>query len=136
MTGFGTRAVPPRDWLNAVSFMTLIEPPDVADMDTTGRRAAERASAVRMLTHGLDLGRWFTQPCIIVVGRMDASAAGSTGESPVPIAVDGELAPTTGTTMVRWIYPLPDAPPAFPELVPEVAPFITEPAEGDSNPQG
>lgn len=54
----------------------------------------------RVVTHGLDLGRWFAQPCIIVVGRLDESAESGAGESPVPLAVDGVLAPTSGTTIV------------------------------------
>jgi hypothetical protein len=116
MTGFGQRASPPRDWLSAVAFMTVLDPPRLDGSTSAG----DRASALRMLTHGLDLGRWFTQPCVIVIGRMDDKEPGGSGESPVPIAVDGVLAPTNGTTMVRWIYPLSDAPPAFREAQPEI----------------
>ncbi len=69
---------------------------------------APRASVVmRECTHNYDLGRWFTQPCIIVTGHIKR------GESPVPIKVDGTEIQTTGHTMVRWIYPLPANPPEF-----------------------
>lgn len=66
--------------------------------------------ALRNATHGLDLSRWLTQPCVIVVGFVGGD--GSTPQaSPVPLFVDGEAAPTRGLTLVRWIYPLPANPP-------------------------
>ncbi len=135
MSGFGARAVAPKDWLSAVSFMTLLKPPTLdrdASASSSGR--ADRASALRMVTHGLDLGRWFTQPCVIIIGRMDDTVPGGSGESPVPIAVDGVLAPTNGTTMVRWIYPLPDSPPAFRDASPDATTPVNEPAEGELPP--
>lgn len=130
MTGFGSRAAAPKDWLYAVSFMTMLRPP-MLERDS-GASAGDRASAVRMVTHGLDLGRWFTQPCVIIVGRTDASATGGTGESPVPVAIDGVLAPTSGTTIVRWIYPLPGSPPAIRDAMPDVTMPSLDSAEGDS----
>lgn len=58
----------------------------------------------RRLGHGLDLSRWFTQPCLIVTGRV-------TSEIPAPLLVDGRRPPTDGSTLLRWVYPLPADPP-------------------------
>ena len=44
--------------------------------------------------------------------RTDEAAADG---SPVPLAVDGGIVPSFGTTVVRWIYPLGADPPAWPE---------------------
>jgi len=61
--------------------------------------------------HGLDLARWFTQPCLIVTGR-------AVTPLPAPVRVDGDEIPTTGQTMLRWVYPLPPNPPAPVEQAP------------------
>jgi len=54
--------------------------------------------------HGLDLARWFTQPCLIVTGRAETRL-------PAPVRVDGAEPPSAGQTMLRWVYPLPPSPP-------------------------
>jgi hypothetical protein len=94
--------------LTALSFFTLFEPPNTQMEKMTGEPLARRT-----MTHGWDLGRWFTQPCVIMVGHLiDAP-------TPVPVSVDGESASAlrdriVGRTMVRWVYPLPPAAPKFP----------------------
>ncbi len=65
----------------------------------------------RSSTHGFDLGRWFTRPCIIILGMVGENVP---QPAPVPLVVDGEHLETSGLTCVRWIYPLPDNPPRFP----------------------
>ncbi len=67
--------------------------------------------ATRQNTHGLDLGRWLSQPCLIIIGSLGSEKEGA--PCPVPMTVDGEKFSTTGRTIVRWIYPLADEPPAF-----------------------
>jgi len=62
----------------------------------------------RRVGHGLDLGRWFTQPCVIVTGRFQS-------EIPSPLRIDGTAPPSDGVTMLRWVYPLPASPPALAE---------------------
>lgn len=62
--------------------------------------------ALRSATHCWDLARWFTHPCLIIVGELE-------GPAPTPIFVDGKPVSSTGKTYVRWVYPLPDDPPAF-----------------------
>ncbi|MDX2146888.1 MAG: hypothetical protein SFZ23_05150 [Planctomycetota bacterium] len=61
---------------------------------------------------GYSLGHWFTRPAVIVVGML--GSPGSPAESPVPLMVDGVPVPTRGRTVVRWIDPLDDSPPAWP----------------------
>jgi len=92
--------------LLGVAFFTQLEPPG---FDEGGRLGGGAAVARRRLTHGWDLGRWFGQPCIIIVGRVGDDK--KPGPCPIPLTVDGRKLPTTGTTIVRWIYPLPDNPP-------------------------
>ncbi|MFG0284285.1 MAG: DUF4350 domain-containing protein [Phycisphaerales bacterium JB039] len=66
---------------------------------------------LRESLHGFDLGRWFTRPCVIVIGHLGASSP--TAPSPTPIEVDGRRIEPKGRTMVRWVYPAPAAPPAW-----------------------
>ncbi|MFK7885151.1 MAG: DUF4350 domain-containing protein [Phycisphaerales bacterium] len=94
------------------------------DRDTVGNRAARRFS-----THGWDLGRWLTTPCVIVVGFVEVDPANATEDgSPFPFYVDGKAAPASGLTMVTWIYPLPADPPSWP------ASFNSAPAQPNRSP--
>ncbi len=62
---------------------------------------------LRGATQGLDLSRWLTQPCLIIMGTLEDVA------SPIPLRVGSTPVASVGTTYVRWIYPLPDSPPAY-----------------------
>jgi len=105
----------------AMTFFPMLAPPSF----TTNNWSAPPTLARRRATHGLDLGRWFTQPCVIVVGLLGGPAA--TGTCPVPLSVDG-LDPaemgtrTTGITVVRWVYPLPAFPPSMKNREPPAEP--------------
>lgn len=96
--------------MNALAFFTQLGPPDFRSTGAGGRAqpVAQRAAA-----HGWDLGRWFTQPCIIIVGQLGIDKG---LESPVPITLDGRAVPLTGRTVVRWVYPLDAAPPKYPAI--------------------
>lgn len=105
----GPRVEERRQELSAALFGQL-EPPEHAERRTIGQ--STRATMRRILTHTMDLGEWFTQPCIIVIGLVDGQP------SPIPIAVDGvpldgKRRQATGRTVVRWVYPLPPAPVRF-----------------------
>ncbi len=95
--------------LMALSLYSQLPPPDL----TEGNLRTAQNLALRRLTHGWDLGRWFTQPCVIVIGNL-----GPDEPSPVPLYVDVgggyRAAPTGGRTVVRWVYPLPGSPPSYP----------------------
>lgn len=93
--------------LTALSLYSMLEPPDPADRATNPDHIVSRAQ-----THGWDLGRWFTQPCLIIIGHLpDLRDADDTI---APVLVDGRRAPMRGRTVVRWVYPLPPAPPDYP----------------------
>lgn len=89
--------------LSGLAFFPFLPPPDLEN------NASNEFAYQRKATHGWDLGRWLTQPCVIIVGHV----AGKVG-SPVPITVDGQEVEMEGRTVVRWVYPLPTDPPRFP----------------------
>ena len=94
-----------------------IVPPPVPTM--TGAQTLVRRSAA----HNYDLSRWFTQPCVIVIGHLADDGQSQGVETPLPLSVDGSLSDATrkrvlGRTVVRWVYPLPPAPPRFAQPLP------------------
>jgi len=107
--------------MEALALFNMLPPPEqIPGSDATD-------AAARVATHGWDLGMWFTQPCVIIIGTVGEDREDGGVDSPVPLTVDGELVPNTGRTVVRWIYPLPDDPPAFPQSA-EPDPANPEPA--------
>jgi hypothetical protein len=92
------------DRLTAISLFSLLKTPDVDAM------AADSVLFRRASTHNLDLSRWVTQPCVIVIGQLVGTAE-KPNASPVPIVVDGQPIPSDGRTVVRWVYPLGSRPP-------------------------
>lgn len=76
------------------AWMTMLEPPNWRTM-----RGGVKTLLQRRETLGWDLGEWFTQPCLIIVGQME-------GETPTPIEVDGREPASRGLVVLRWIYPL------------------------------
>ncbi len=99
--------------LNAIAFFPQFAPPDFRSQSMFQGMARGPAVAMRAATHGWDLGRWFAQPCVIIVGQVGASGGGEA--SPTPIYLDGEPVKSKGRTVVRWVYPLEAAPPRYPE---------------------
>lgn len=88
--------------LVAISLFQMLKPPGPVEMKTQYR-------AIRQNTHAYDLSRWFTQPCLIVIGVLENSAL------PVPLRVDTLTADQTGAhmrgkTLVRWVFPLATPP--------------------------
>ena len=112
-SGFGEQTADPRrapDRMVALALFSHLAPPDFSRgvTDTSAPVLARRAGAQRW-----DLGRWFTQPCVIVIGHLKASGKHSC-PTPVRVSIGGRERTVhfDGTTVVRWIYPLPDDPPA------------------------
>lgn len=93
-------------FLQLLSLFHAVKPPIY-------RKASERASGVetvrfeRFLGRSADLSSWLSRPCVIIMGFLRNS------ECPLPLVADGETPPSVGTTMIRWIHPLPVAPPAL-----------------------
>jgi hypothetical protein len=88
-----------------LAFFPQLEPPNTAAQI----RQDYSHYLQRKAAHGYDLGVWFSQPCIIVVGRLVGD-----GTDPCPpwVSTGGAFreAKNTGTTYVRWVYPLPPRP--------------------------
>lgn len=101
----GREADPPAR-LTAISFAQMLGAPDFKAFRSRGRVAP---IVTRRETHGLDLSRWFTQPCVIVIGQFVQEG----GAPPAPLTVDGEPFPSRGRTVVRWVYPLEPAVPSY-----------------------
>jgi hypothetical protein len=101
--------------MKALTFFGEIEPPNLEDESSRGFNVIGKPRIIRRYTHGLDLSPWFTQPCIIIVGYVGKD--NDTVPSPVPLMVGSGRSyspvPTTGRTIVRWVYPLPTKPPAY-----------------------
>jgi len=113
LMGVGTSGLPASDMphsrmAHAQAFFSMLEPPDPS--------ASSEVWATRASTHGWDLGRWFTQPCVIVVGLLGGDTVRDAVECPVPISIDSASAEDVrknirGLNVVRWIYPLKASPP-------------------------
>ena len=112
--GFQTRPSPTEEdrirRLDMLSLYSMLMPPPYLQNPPTG---AETARVERMLARSVDLGAWFNRPCLVVIGYLRDSAI------PVPIEIDGETPPSEGSTVVRWILPLPAVEAA---IVPEPRP--------------
>lgn len=87
--------------LVALSLFGQLPPPDLESDAVVGRAPI---LATRTEGHGWDLSRWFTQPCLIVLGHVVQS--GDPEGGPVPVRVDGRIPEASGRTLVRWIYPM------------------------------
>ncbi len=108
------RLRPASAWAGLAVFPMLPTPEREGDIAAPSPVAPQRTS-----THGFDVGRWFTRPCVIILGMVGENQP---QPSPVPLVVDGQPLRATGLTCVRWIYPLPEAPPRFPAARPAEEP--------------
>ena len=87
-----------RLFLDMLGMYNMLQPPNyVTDPPTD----AATVRVQRVLGRSIDISSWFTTPCLIVWGYLDAA------ECPIPIEIDGEKVPSVGTVLVRVIFPLP-----------------------------
>lgn len=115
--------------LIAGRFISQFEPPryKAGPTDVVGSK-----HAMRRMLHGWDLGKWFTQPCVIVMGVVDVDQEDSNENGiSMPIWIDGRLVPASGKTLVTWIYPLEAVPPTFLGLKNQVP--VAQPIDEDTN---
>lgn len=99
------------DRLIAGMFISQIQPPrfDGAANDPIGSQLA-----LRRALHGWDLGRWFTEPTLIIVGVVEVDAQDADPEGmPTPMWINGREVPASGKTIVTWVYPFAPEPPIF-----------------------
>ncbi len=92
----------------AISLMDMAYPPQPGQADA--RVALQRSS-----THGLDLSRWMTQSCVIIIGELGSDRTDDQVECPIPVRVDGLSGDEVrkrvmGRTFVRWVYPMEPKP--------------------------
>lgn len=95
---------------NAERFLTWFGAVEPLEFRSTSSRIAKLK---RNDAHGLDLSKWLTQPCLVITGEVstpEPRAMGSptpmqygSGDNPRPL-------PTSGETLLRWVYPLPARP--------------------------
>ncbi len=89
-----------------LALFPLLAPPE----PLSGSNAMEAASlARRRAAHNYDIARWFTQPCLIIIGHVGTEE--DRAPAPIPLTADGDDVPLLGRTVMRWVYPLPDNPP-------------------------
>lgn len=100
-----SRASRQSDRLMAAALMSRMTPPRPGGTD-------DRPKGLRRVTHGLDLGEWFTQPSVIVLGIVRVTP--ETG-LPFPLSIrDGgswQRLGGDGLAVVRWVYTLDDSAP-------------------------
>jgi hypothetical protein len=89
----------------ALALFPMLEPPSLRDSVGVEDRLAKRD-----LMHGYDLGLWFTQPSVMVIGQVRLS--GPEARGPIPLELDGRIVRADGTTLVMWVYPLDAQPPS------------------------
>lgn len=95
----------------ALALFSQLLPPDLSE--GAGSLQNDERVAQRRATHGYDLGAWFTQPCVIVIGQME--------KGPLPFALQATMGggwrevPSEGRTVVRWVYPLEAKVPVLPD---------------------
>lgn len=129
----GDGAPSPTDWKKRfewAAFFNLLDPPEYR---TGGNNWEGPPLARREYTHGLDLSRWSTRPCLVVIGTLETQGEDSMPE-PVRVATNGAERKVfaSGTTVVRWVYPLTPEPP--PVRLLDQGPASAE--DGPAKPEG
>jgi len=103
----------------ALALMPQLRPPERPGNSNNRDRLAQRR-----LAHGWDLGMWFTQPCVIIIGQLGQRDDGPSTPIPLMVSTGGSYRPvaSAGRTVVRWVYPLPPDPPRVPPRAAEPSP--------------
>lgn len=122
--------------LRGISLYSAIAPAEALNATLGSTVGVARRSA----THAWDLSRWFSQPCVIVLGYLDDAKSASadprvSSASPTPVFVDGKPVATRGLTFVRWVYPLATNPPRFLAKEPDPKPQPDPDPNAGPNPE-
>jgi hypothetical protein len=107
-------ALTPMTRLEMLQFFSMLQPPEYL-VDPSNPGPSWRGDAVRIerdFGRGLDLSRWWSQPCLLVIGRVDDEGVADVG-MPFPFTIDGRVPSADGTTWVRVAFPLPQVPGAL-----------------------
>lgn len=104
---FGQSIVTSKTWRRKLEMLTLyshLTPPRYTK-NATAKQGPASHHAIREGGRALDLTTWFSRPCLIVLGFFPHAPI------PVTIAADGvEIVESEGSTFLRWVYPLEQAP--------------------------
>jgi hypothetical protein len=109
LTGIPTTLQPSQALLDyeRLALYSLLPPPRYGDITSFDRRPPAR----RREAHNWDLGKWFTQPCLVIIGHIDS------GDGPAPLMIRRgdrwQPVPMEGRTVVRWVYLLEPRPVMF-----------------------
>lgn len=100
----------PADRYTALWVLSQMPPADFI----SGNAGVGDYIATRRMTHGLDLGVWFSQPCVIVIGQLQTDPRGAADRNgPVPLTVNGQEPVMSGHSVIAWVYPLASNPPEW-----------------------
>lgn len=97
----------PAQRLEMLQLYSMLQPP--LYVLEGGQSTGFRGDAVRVerdLARGVDLSRWCSQPCLVVMGVLKDDGQGSVG-LPFPFTIDGDEPRADGQTFVRVVFPLP-----------------------------
>jgi len=83
-------------FLDMLGMYNMLQPPQYF-----GAAGDDVIRVQRMLGRSCDISQWFTTPCLIVWGYLDAASC------PVPLEIGGVEVPSTGMVLVRVVFPLP-----------------------------
>lgn len=100
--------------IDMLQLYAMLQPPAYV-VDPERGASAFRGDAVRVerdFGRGIDLSRWFSSPCLIVIGALKDDGNASVG-LPFPFTIDGDEPRSDGTTYVRTVFPLPSMPGAM-----------------------
>jgi hypothetical protein len=93
----------------------MLQPPGYL-LDAKANSNIFRGEAVRVerdMARQVDLSRWFSSPCLIVIGRLHDGGERASLGMPFPFTIDGDEPPADGDTFVRVVFPLPAVPGAM-----------------------
>ena len=97
--GLASDTVDPGQAIEVLSLYSMLPPPPYVQNPPADPKVLRIG---RGFGREIDLSQWFTEPCLVVMGRLDDVPL------PYPVTVDGESVPSNGSVYVRWVLPLPD----------------------------
>jgi len=101
--------------LDMLQLYDMLQPPGYL-LDPKQGSNIFRGEAVRVerdMARQVDLSRWFSSPCLIVIGRLHDGGQRASLGMPFPFTIDGDEPPADGDTFVRVVFPLPAVPGAM-----------------------
>lgn len=101
--------------LDMLQLYAMLQPPGYV-IDPKLPAVGWRGDSVRVerdFARGVDISRWCSTPCLIVIGKITDSGSGRRIDLPFPFTIDGDEPRADGVTYVRVVFPLPAVPGAM-----------------------